>query len=293
MADSLDQLLGASSQQHVSAAPTFTRLTECPNHDGITIHRVHGALRMVDSSGSDEDEDSVDMQTAKSVTGAPTCSLDFLHDKDGDTSAYTDPGTPPSYDFQVSNLEESDLVKLNVGGTVFVTLRTTLAHIPNTRLSNLQERDPNYNKTTKEWFFDRNPTLFNCILDLYRTEQLHFPHGFCGPSIRKELLYWQIDETFISSCCWNRYREFEQEKKIFDRIERAFESKTLLAYTDSRFDGNLSKWEKWKKRIYIFMEEPTSSRAASVSTSRSTGLDWTGLDWTGLDWTGLDWTRLD
>ena len=80
-----------------------------------------------------------------------------------------------------------DVIKLNVGGSVFMTTRSTLDHIPNTRLYHLQESDHNYNPVTGEWFFDRNPIVFNYILDFYRTEELHFPHNLCGPSIRKEL----------------------------------------------------------------------------------------------------------
>ena len=80
-------------------------------------------------------------------------------------------------------------------------------------------------------------------------------------------MYWNIEECDISPCCWNRYREFEAEKKIFERIERAFESKTLNQYAaDIAADvPALSKWNQWKKRIYLFLEEPMSSKAAKVS----------------------------
>lgn len=99
---------------------------------------------------------------------------------------------------------EDNLVRINVGGKLFITTRTTLEKIPDTRLSHLSDLDLNYNRDRKEWFFDRNPDLFNNILDFYRIEELHFPHNFCGPSIKKELLYWKIHEGDISPCCWNR-----------------------------------------------------------------------------------------
>ena len=164
----------------------------------------------------------------------------------------------------------TDLIRINVGGTVFVTQRSTLSRIPNTRLANLSESDPNYNKEDKEWFFDRNPALFNSFLDFYRTGELHFPHMYCGPSIKKELIFWQMDESDISPCCWNKYRLFEQERKIFDHLDQAFESRTLAQYTTDEPDAdppNLTKWERLKKTVYIFMEEPMSSKAAKVSTA--------------------------
>ena len=160
--------------------------------------------------------------------------------------------------------ETGELVTINVGGARFVTFRSTLERIPGTRLSNLQRTDRNFNPATNEWFFDRNPALFNFLLDYYRSNELHFPHNFCGPSIRKELIYWKIDESEISTCCWNRYREFEQEKKIFERIEQAFESGSAYQKIIAEDIVNASQWHLWKRRIYLFLEEPMSSRAAQV-----------------------------
>ena len=161
-----------------------------------------------------------------------------------------------------------ELMTLNVGGARFVTTRNTLERVTGTRLSNLHRTDPNYNPTTGEWFFDRNPALFNYILDFYRTDELHFPHNYCGPSIKKELIYWTIDETDISSCCWNRYREFEEENRIFDQIEQAFESRNInLARSSYNSDmPNPTTWQIWRQRLYLFLEEPMSSRAAKVSS---------------------------
>ena len=105
---------------------------------------------------------------------------------------------PPKYCYQ------DDMVRLNVGGQLFVTSRSNLRRIPDTRLSDLSEDDANYDSNERHWFFDRNPQLFNCILDFYRTDELHFPHSICGPTIKKELIYWQIHEGDIQPCCWNR-----------------------------------------------------------------------------------------
>ena len=163
--------------------------------------------------------------------------------------------------------EIGELVTVNVGGARFVTTRTTLERIPGTRLSNLQRTDRNFNPATNEWFFDRNPALFNFLLDYYRSNELHFPHNFCGPSIRKELIYWKIDESEISTCCWNRYREFEQEKKIFERIEKAFDSGSAYQNIMDEDIANATQWHLWKRRIYLFLEEPMSSRAAQVRLS--------------------------
>ena len=183
-----------------------------------------------------------------------------------DTTDATPPYTPGRQGRFVAPIGE--LMTLNVGGARFVTTRHTLERVSGTRLSNLHRTDPNYNPTTGEWFFDRNPALFNYILDFYRTDELHFPHNYCGPSIKKELVYWTIDETDISSCCWNRYREFEEENRIFDQIEQAFESRVHVSPAEGSI--NPSNWQIWRQRLYLFLEEPMSSRPAQVR-SRSPG----------------------
>ncbi len=180
-----------------------------------------------------------------------------------------DCGPPPSSTGPMHTTDPNidELVTLNVGGARFVTNRSTLDRVPNTRLSNLHKSDKNFNIVTQEWFFDRNPALFNFILDYYRSDELHLPHNFCGPSVKKELIYWHISESDISPCCWNRYREFEEEKKIFDRIDQAFESRNnevMMTFTAGDI-SNPSFWQIWRRRIFLFLEEPMSSRPAQVS----------------------------
>ena len=162
-----------------------------------------------------------------------------------------------------------ELITLNVGGARFVTMRATLERVPETRLSNLSRTDPNFNIATNEWYFDRNPAMFNYILDFFRCDELHFPHNHCGPSIKKELLYWKVDECYISPCCWNRYREFDQEQKIFDNIDKAFESRTQSRFVCPMSDIVApSQWQIWRRRVYFFLEEPMSSRPAKVSGTK-------------------------
>ncbi len=72
------------------------------------------------------------------------------------------------------------------------------------------------------------------------------------------------------------HREFEQEKKIFERIEKAFDSgsayQSFPEEEQSPAGGGgagASQWRVWKRRIYLFLEEPSSSLAAQVSTAHA------------------------
>ena len=256
MADSLDQLLG--NRDSTGTGPS--------SEPGS-----RAASRPV-SLGTDMNGPRLDLpeNIKRALRDGHMCPTRDRCDTDscGEREGLIDAEPPTLFDvYRTMPPTLTDLIRINVGGTVFVTQRATLKRIPNTRLANISESDSNYNKLTKEWFFDRNPSLFNSFLDFYRTDQLHFPHTYCGPSIKNELIFWQMDECDISPCCWNKYRLFEQEQKIFEHIDQAFESRTLAQYT-TPCDADMpipTKWEKIKKKVYIFMEEPMSSRPAKVS----------------------------
>ena len=147
---------------------------------------------------------------------------------------------------------------LNVGGTRHETFRATLQRLPLSRLARLTFEDPSYNNATKEFFFDRNPNIFTHLLDFYRTGELHFPHCICGPAIKTELKFWQIDEDKICACCWKSYREFEEEKATMEVIEKAFEEQT--EDINNIFHGT----RNWRDKMWDFLENPRSSKSAKV-----------------------------
>ena len=125
---------------------------------------------------------------------------------------------------------------LNVGGTKFHVLKSNFATWPTTRLSRLAraktEQDilklcDGYVKTggskrrQMEFFFNRNWTSFNSILDIYRCGQLHELTHACAITFHDDLQYWGIDELFLDPCCALKYyperetcqKEMEGEKQ--------------------------------------------------------------------------------
>ena len=78
-------------------------------------------------------------------------------------------------------------LKLNVGGVVFETMRSTLSKRPATRLAHLAEQmeaDDTWDRDKGEYFFDRHPGVFSSILHCYRTDELHTEHNLCGNIIK-------------------------------------------------------------------------------------------------------------
>ena len=63
-----------------------------------------------------------------------------------------------------------------------------------------------------EYYIDRDPDVFSCILDYCRTGSLHVPHHFCGTVILDELMYWNISPSLIAPCCWGPFTTQEQKR---------------------------------------------------------------------------------
>ena len=166
--------------------------------------------------------------------------------------------------------ERDAKVLLNVGGKLFATFRSTLARLPGTRLSALDERDPSFDMDSQEYFFDRNPAFFAAVLDLYRTGELHFAHCLCGPSIRKELDFWGVKDSHISNCCWRSYKSYETEEETMATLDRTLSDATppsgLGRHYCTRQDGRHSGYCEARRRLWDFLDSPQSSWPAQVGT---------------------------
>ena len=57
----------------------------------------------------------------------------------------------------------------------------------------------------KDFFFDRDPVIFNSILTYLWTGSLHLPSSMCAKSVQDELRFWGVDEAMIDDCCWDTY----------------------------------------------------------------------------------------
>lgn len=153
-------------------------------------------------------------------------------------------------------------VEINVGGTIFLTTFQTLSKIKETRLSSLK-RDIALDKCIAKFFFDRNPEIFNSILDLYRTGELHFPSNFCGATIRNELEFWEIDKKYVSECCLASLYRHDDELEILKEIKNLQNGKALDIPKEECRDGS------WRDYLWKVLQYPATSRKASVSVYKN------------------------
>lgn len=163
----------------------------------------------------------------------------------------------------VACLATSDIVSIEVGGQMFRIRRACLASLPGTRLSELTPESPEYQRDTGVYFFDRNPFIFQFLLDAFRLGHIHVPHNYCYQLVRDELQYWRISETMLDCCCFTHLRAVELREKtmmtVAQKLRQNFAS--MMVDTDN---PSQSRWRRWQLNAWYFLEDPNSSGYAKV-----------------------------
>ncbi|XP_030054694.1 delayed-rectifier potassium channel regulatory subunit KCNS3 isoform X1 [Microcaecilia unicolor] len=172
-----------------------------------------------------------------------------------------------------------EVVKLNVGGFKQSIDQSTLLRFPHTRLGKLLkchseeailELCDDYNVTDKEYYFDRNPSLFRYVLNFYYTGKLHVMEELCVFSFCQEIEYWGINELFIDSCCSNKYQERKDtisdkewdQKSDLRSLDSSTEASSVFEKELEKFDTQL--FGDFKRKIWIRLENPAYSLSAKI-----------------------------
>ncbi|XP_028295612.1 potassium voltage-gated channel subfamily S member 3-like [Gouania willdenowi] len=177
---------------------------------------------------------------------------------------------------------EEDQVRLNVGGVHHDMDPVTLLRFPHTRLARLLhcqseaailELCDDYSPTEKEYYFDRNPRVFLCVLNFYNTGQIHMMEEMCVFYFSQEIEYWGIPELYLSPCCNNWYHE--RKEYITDRdwdirsdeqqqpsVDSSFEELSALDKDLAKFKG---AWcAELRSYVWLRLEDPGHSTASKV-----------------------------
>ncbi|XP_056150982.1 potassium voltage-gated channel subfamily S member 3-like [Lampris incognitus] len=175
-----------------------------------------------------------------------------------------------------------DCVCLNVGGERHEVRQDTLLRFPHTRLARLLrcqseaailELCDDYSPGDKEYYFDRNPRVFLCVLNFYHTGRIHTMEELCVFSFSQEIEYWGIQELHLSPCCSNWFHE--RKEHIEDRewdirsddqqqpsFDSSFEELSALDKDLAKFKG---AWcAEVRSYVWLRLEDPGHSRASKV-----------------------------
>ncbi len=95
----------------------------------------------------------------------------------------------------MSGVKLADTVRLNVGGTSFMTTKATLCKYPASMLAAMFRGDvPAVVDETGAYFIDRDGSLFGYILNFLRSSRLMVPEGFAGlEQLSVEAEFFQIE----------------------------------------------------------------------------------------------------
>lgn len=180
---------------------------------------------------------------------------------------------------------------VNVGGVRHEILWVTLEKFPNTRLGRLQECRTEdsilnfcdfYSYEDNEYFFDKNPRIFNAVLSCYRIGKLHLPDEFCLTELVTELRYWGFDENYLDLCCQQKYKgrkllyqemKSDYEQEMYQQYQYqlgltgmggipGYDNMNMMMY-DDRF--GVGQCAAYRKFLWDSYENPRYSKTTKVS----------------------------
>ena len=158
----------------------------------------------------------------------------------------------------VQRFNSHKIITLNVGGTSFQCFAETLKTFPDSVLARLDETAEHYVTETGEYFFDRDPLTFCHILNASRKGAIHLPKDMCGTTFREELEFWKISPRHVAPCCWEALYKCEEDvstmQKLIENLKQSTNTCILLKLQHD-----------FRQKIWLFLDEPNSSRFALVS----------------------------
>ena len=117
-----------------------------------------------------------------------------------------------------------------------------------------------YSLKDNEFYFDRDPVTFNCILNFYRTGRLHVIDEICILDYADDLDFWMIKDINLEICCVDKFTMMK-EHTITEATKAAAlgmeEKRVPLDFGDGYFSP-------WQRALWDLFEDPQSSLAAKI-----------------------------
>ncbi|KAK2915626.1 potassium voltage-gated channel subfamily S member 2 [Channa argus] len=188
---------------------------------------------------------------------------------------------------------DEGLVHINVGGLKRSLCCSTLKKFPDTRLGKLLACDSeedilqvcdDYDVQQKEFYFDRNPSLFPYVLHFYQTGKLHIMEELCVFSFSQEIEYWGINEFFLDSCCSYRYHDRKLESSRHHSWDDESDVSSVDTSVDEISDLNRDmqhfqevRYGNIQKCLWLTLENPGYSIPSKLFSLLSIGVVLTSI----------------
>lgn len=134
------------------------------------------------------------------------------------------------------------LIKFNISGQAFTVSQRLVNKYPTSKLASAKELESYWSKELQVFYFDRDPALFNAVLNIFRYNALIVPPGYDMRLVMEEVAFWDVQ--YHKSC--NEDTEEERLEKEFQALENRFPPPKE---TDSGF-------LKWRYKVWCFITDP-------------------------------------
>ncbi|XP_067904984.1 potassium voltage-gated channel subfamily G member 4a [Heterodontus francisci] len=174
---------------------------------------------------------------------------------------------------QLSPIDQKRHIIVNVGGTKYLVPWRTLDEFPLTRLGRLKfcssyeeivQICDDYDKSSNEFFFDRNPCAFRMIITFISAGKLRLLREMCAMSFQEELLYWGVEEANLEWCC---RRKLVQKVREVAEIKRGEELQTDTEKANVLVES--TKLGYYMDKLRDMVENPQSGLPGKVFASLS------------------------
>ncbi|KAL8621299.1 hypothetical protein ACOMHN_008124 [Nucella lapillus] len=172
--------------------------------------------------------------------------------------------TDPSRRILINTAPVNEIVKFNIGGTIFETYWSTLHKLPGSPLADEAFLQKHFQKDRKQYFFDRDPDVFGAILNYLRTGELHLPTKYCGPAVKTEMEFWGIEEDEIEECCWTSYSSWTTMLQALRKLERDRKVHLAGCSEEAEMTSPGSKLYQLRVKGWALLNNPRSSIAAQI-----------------------------
>lgn len=154
-----------------------------------------------------------------------------------------------------------NIMEINIGGIKYHIEKATILKYADTRLGRLSFSSDEFIPEHGFFYFNRNPEMFQMILDFYRYDSIHIQSGLCTVLVEKELEFWEIPLDSIAECCRSKFLKSDNEMETINRIKAAF---GRYGFKRMGFGENGKLGKTFFEKVWLFFEEPMSSKAAKV-----------------------------
>ncbi|XP_007534452.2 potassium voltage-gated channel subfamily V member 2 [Erinaceus europaeus] len=167
---------------------------------------------------------------------------------------------------------QSSVLRVNVGGQAYLLASALLACYPRTRLGRLALAPSrgrrlglcdDFEERTGEYFFDRDPAVFQQVHGFYLSGVLALRGGACPRAYLQELGYWGVRLRHAPRCCRLGFEERRDELREQLKIQGELRAQAQAEAADVLFH-HMRCLGPQRQRLWNLMEKPFSSVAAKV-----------------------------